>query len=73
MSTNIRNAVLSDLPYLYEICLKTGADGGDASTDFTDPWLLGQYYAAPYPVYNARFCFVVEKKPSPLGISGRDR
>ena len=66
-TTSIRNAVLSDLPYLYEICLKTGADGKDARAEFSDPWFLGQYYAAPYLVYNARFCFVVENNHIPAG------
>ena len=67
MTTIIRGAFLSDLPYLYEICLKTGADGKDARTDFSDPWLLGHYYAAPYLAYNARFCLILEKDHVPAG------
>ncbi len=63
----IRNALFSDLPYLYEICLKTGADGADATAEFSDPWLLGQYYAAPYLVYNSRFCLIAEKDHVPQG------
>lgn len=67
MKTAIRGAVLSDLPYLYHICLRTGADGADASSFFSDPWLIGQYYAAPYLVYNSRFCFVAEENQIPRG------
>lgn len=73
MKTAIRGAVLSDLPYLYDICLKTGADGADATNFFSDPWLIGQYYAAPYLVYNSCFCFVLEENHIPTGyIVGTD-
>jgi hypothetical protein len=57
---NIRRAVLSDLPYFYEICLKTGDGGKDASALFFDQYLLGHYYAAPYLVYRSGICFVAE-------------
>lgn len=73
MKTAIRCAVLSDIPYLYDICRKTGADGSDATAFFSDPWLLGQYYAAPYLVYNPSLCFVIEKNYEPKGyIVGTD-
>jgi hypothetical protein len=58
--TIIRRAALSDLPYLYEICLKTGDAGKDASALFNDPYLMGQYYATPYLLFPAGICFVVE-------------
>ncbi len=67
MSIIIRYALFSDLPYLYDICLKTGAEGADATPEFTDPWLIGQYYAAPYLVYNSRYCLVAEKDHIPRG------
>jgi hypothetical protein len=35
----IRKAVLSDIPYLYDICLKTGDKGNDASALFYDPYI----------------------------------
>jgi GNAT superfamily N-acetyltransferase len=63
----IRRAVLSDLPYLYEICLKTGDAGKDASALFYDPFIIGQYYAAPYPVSPDGICFVVESEFRPQG------
>ncbi len=44
----IRTAEFSDLPYLYEICLKTGASGKDATEFYKNPYMLGQYYAANY-------------------------
>jgi len=63
----IRRAVLSDLPYLYEICLKTGDEGKDASALFSDQYLLGHYYAAPYLVYKSGICFVAEYEYRPQG------
>jgi len=64
---NIRRAVLSDLPYLYEICLKTGDEGKDASALFSDQYLLGHYYAAPYLVCQFGICFVAEYEYRPQG------
>jgi GNAT superfamily N-acetyltransferase len=56
-----------DLPYCYEICLKTGDDGKDASGLFSDPLLLGQYYAAPYFFHDLSLCFVAERDRLPGG------
>jgi ribosomal protein S18 acetylase RimI-like enzyme len=64
---NIRRAVLSDLPCFYEICLKTGDGGKDASALFFDQYLLGHYYAAPYLVYRSGICFAVEYEYRPQG------
>jgi len=63
----VRRAVLSDLPYLYEICLKTGDQGKDATTLFSDPYLIGHYYAAPYLLYENGICFVAEHEYRPQG------
>jgi ribosomal protein S18 acetylase RimI-like enzyme len=62
-----RQAVLSDIPYLYEICLKTGDEGNDASALFSDQYLLGHYYAAPYLLYQSGICFVAEYEYRPQG------
>ena len=37
-----------DLPALYDICLRTGDAGGDATALYADPRILGEIYAAPY-------------------------
>jgi len=63
----IRKAVLSDIPYLYEICLKTGDEGKDATSLFFDPYLIGQYYAAPYLLFPKGICFVAEYQNRPQG------
>jgi ribosomal protein S18 acetylase RimI-like enzyme len=64
---NIRRAVLSDIPYFYEICLKTGDEGKDAVALFFDQYLLGHYYAAPYLLYQSGICFAVEYEYRPQG------
>jgi GNAT superfamily N-acetyltransferase len=64
---NIRQVVLSDLPYLYEICLKTGDGGNDASALFNDPYLIGHYYVAPYIIYQNSICFAAEHENYPKG------
>ena len=61
----IRKAVKSDLPYLYEICLKTGDSGNDASHLYTDPYLLGHYYVAPYVIYPGGIAYIVEHEYRP--------
>jgi ribosomal protein S18 acetylase RimI-like enzyme len=63
----IRRAVLSDLPYLYEICLKTGDESKDATSLFSDPYTIGQYYVAPYLVYPYGICFVADYEYRPQG------
>ena len=64
---NVRQAVISDLPYLYEICLKTANKGGDATHLFADAYLVGQFFAAPYLFFELETCFVAEKKGQPIG------
>jgi ribosomal protein S18 acetylase RimI-like enzyme len=63
----LRKAAGPDLPCCYEVCLKTGDEGKDASPLFSDPFLLGQYYAAPYFFYDLSLCFVVEAGGLPGG------
>lgn len=63
----IRPATLSDLPYLYEICLKTANAGRDATSLLTDPNMVGQIFAAPYLVYDIACCFVVDVAHVPKG------
>jgi GNAT superfamily N-acetyltransferase len=59
--TVIRKAIVQDLPHFYDICLKTGDNGKDATGFFHDPWLVGQYYAAPYLFFGDAISFVVEE------------
>ena len=67
MPVSIRAAHGSDAPHLYRICLKTGDSGRDAESLFSDPWLIGQYYAAPYLFFQRELCFVAEEDGVPAG------
>ncbi len=59
MSLIIRPYKKSDLPILYEICLKTGDSGKDATNLYVNPLLLGHFYAAPYAVYHPELTFIL--------------
>ena len=67
MDYKIRQAHLSDLPYIYDICLKTGFNGKDTSGMISDPLIIGQYFAAPYLHFEIDTCFVVDKNSIPFG------
>jgi GNAT superfamily N-acetyltransferase len=56
-----------DLSALYRICLLTGDHGTDASHLYSDPDLLGHYYAAPYAVYEPDLCFMLLHNGMPCG------
>ncbi|MEZ5274967.1 MAG: GNAT family N-acetyltransferase [Opitutaceae bacterium] len=64
---NLRPYRSTDLPSLYRICLETGANGGDGSGRCTHPDLVGAVFAAPYPVYDADSCLVLEDDEGPCG------
>lgn len=58
--THVRPYRPSDLDALYEICLRTGAAGKDATALVQDPKLFGEIYAAPYGVLEPEHAFVVD-------------
>lgn len=49
-----------DLDRLYEICLRTGASGRDATTMVVDRRLFGELYAAPYAVLEPAHALVLD-------------
>ena len=63
----IRRAELTDLPYLYEICLKTANAGTDATGMLSDPNMVGHIFSAPYLMYEQDCCFVVDHNHKPKG------
>lgn len=57
---NIRPYRPDDLDALYEICLRTGAAGHDATALVEDPRLFGELYAGPYGVLEPEHAFVLD-------------
>ena len=56
----IRPLRSSDRDALYDICLKTGDAGADATALYRDPKLLGHLYAGSYAALEPESAFVVE-------------
>ncbi|MEI9885111.1 MAG: GNAT family N-acetyltransferase [Rhizomicrobium sp.] len=67
MPIAIRPYRASDLEALYEICLKTGDSGRDATALYRDPRIIGHVYAGPYGVLEPQTCFVAEDE---AGVGG---
>ena len=63
----IRRYRSGDFRDLYQICLRTGQSGDDATALYRDPDLLGHVYAAPYGLFEPALAFVVEDE---LGVGG---
>jgi ribosomal protein S18 acetylase RimI-like enzyme len=59
-SPSIRPFRPGDTDACYEICLRTGDAGGDASRLHTDPKVLGEVWVAPYLSYAPELSFVIE-------------
>jgi ribosomal protein S18 acetylase RimI-like enzyme len=64
---NIRPLRTKDRDSLYEICLKTGDSGRDATALYRDPELLGHLYAGSYAALEPESCFVLEDEE---GVGG---
>jgi GNAT superfamily N-acetyltransferase len=65
--TIIRNYRPDDLDDLYRICLRTGDRGGDATSLYQDPKLIGHTFAAPYGLFEPSLAFVAEDE---AGVGG---
>ena len=48
MAVDLREATAADRDACYDICLRTGDSGADATGLYADPALLGHVYAGPY-------------------------
>src|SRR5688572_11503081 len=49
-----------DLDALYDVCVRTAADGDDLTGQIGDPLLPGHVYSAPYGVLEPAMAFVLE-------------
>jgi ribosomal protein S18 acetylase RimI-like enzyme len=59
LQVTIRTYQAPDRDSLYDICLRTGASGEDATDLYTDPRLLGEIYVGPYLEFEPDLAFVV--------------
>ena len=67
MKFKIRPYHITDLSSLYQICLLTGHNGGDATPYLKDPDLIGHLFAAPYAVFEPNLCFILTMDSAPCG------
>ncbi|MEU4694700.1 GNAT family N-acetyltransferase [Actinoplanes sp. NPDC023714] len=57
----------SDLPALYDICVRTAAAGGDARGLYSTDDLMGDLFAAPYAHLEPELAFVVDDEGEAVG------
>jgi ribosomal protein S18 acetylase RimI-like enzyme len=57
---HLRSYEPPDLDRLYEICLRTGASGEDATALVVEPRLFGELYAGPYAVLEPEHAVVID-------------
>ncbi len=55
------------LPDLYRICLLTGDNGHDGTHLYTDPKMVGDFFAAPYPILEPDLTFVLTDEMGACG------
>ncbi|WP_461011257.1 GNAT family N-acetyltransferase [Streptomyces capparidis] len=56
-----------DRAALYDICIRTGHEGGDARHLYDDHDLLPDIFAAPYVAFDPRLCFVLDDGERAVG------
>ena len=64
---SIRSYRAADTSAVYEICLKTGNSGQDATRLFSDPLVLGHIYVGPYMEFEPQSVFILEDDQGPCG------
>lgn len=63
----VRHATGDDLTAVYDVCLRTGAAGADATAMVRDGALFGHLYAGPYVVLEPALAFVAEVDGTVVG------
>jgi len=64
---SIRSYKSADTSAAYEICLKTGNSGQDATHLFSDPLVLGHIYVGPCMEFEPQSVFILEDDQGPCG------
>ncbi len=72
--SRIDHALGDDLPALYEICLRTAAAGQDATGLYGDREWPGQFWSAPYALFEPDLAFVLREDGRAAGyvVGARD-
>lgn len=71
----VRGLRPDDGPALYQICLRTGDSGRDATRRYADPRLLGHVYVGPYLALAAQLALVLDRGdgvPAGYALGARD-
>jgi ribosomal protein S18 acetylase RimI-like enzyme len=68
LTVHIRPLQPCDIDALYTISLATGLAGGDASSLYSDPKLIGHIYSAPYASLQPDLCLVAEDAEGVAGF-----
>jgi GNAT superfamily N-acetyltransferase len=58
MPQNIRSIIPQDIPYLYEIAIRTANGGNDGRKLFNYPLSVGEFYSVPFFHFEPKLCFV---------------
>ncbi len=69
MSATLRGARAEDAAALYGVCLRTGADGADATGRHRDPDLLGHLWVGPFLALEPEHALVLEDGAGILGYA----
>ncbi|MBX3099918.1 MAG: GNAT family N-acetyltransferase [Salinibacterium sp.] len=64
---HVRHYHPSDRDALYDVCLRTGADGDDATDRYHDPRLLGSVFVGPYLEFHPDLAWVVDNDGTAAG------
>ena len=64
---HIRQYQPADRNALYDICLRTGDSGNDATGKYESATLLGDIYVGPYVEFEPELAIVVARQGTPLG------
>jgi GNAT superfamily N-acetyltransferase len=58
MPNNIRSIIPQDIPYLYDISIKTANYGEDGTSLFNYPLSVGQFFSAPFFQFEPALCSI---------------
>ena len=67
---NVRRCAPRDEDAVYEVCLRTGDNGQDATHLFDDPRALGHIFVGPYMKLEPELALVLE---DPQGVRSEER